>query len=76
MKKNVSRMPNSLLYMQRDLEKDNGHFLVLVQRRSGGQGDGVTKAYQLTGGGGLAKVPNLRVCKHPFLGSGTRRGEG
>ena len=28
-----------------------------------------------TGGGGLARVPNLRVCDHPFNdGGGTRRG--
>ena len=27
-----------------------------------------------TGGGGLARVPNLRVCKHLVLGGGTRRG--
>ena len=31
----------------------------------------------LTGGGGLARVPNLRVCKHPFsLEGGTRREKG
>ena len=35
MKKNACQMPNSLLYMQRDLEKDNGHSLVLVLRKSG-----------------------------------------
>ena len=28
-----------------------------------------------TGGGGLARVPNLRVCKHPFRGGGTPRGK-
>ena len=33
MKKNASRMLNSFLSMQRDLEKDNGHFLVLVHRK-------------------------------------------
>ena len=35
MKKNAWRMPNSFLCMQRDLEKDNGHPLVLVLKRSG-----------------------------------------
>ena len=35
MKKNAWRMPNSFLYMQGDLEKDNGHSLVLVLKRSG-----------------------------------------
>ena len=35
MKKNASPMPISLLNMQRDLEEDNGHFLVLDQRKSG-----------------------------------------
>ena len=28
----------------------------------------------LTGGGGLARVPNLRVCKHLWSMGGTRRG--
>ena len=28
----------------------------------------------LTGGGGLARVPNLRVCYHPYIAGGTRRG--
>ena len=29
----------------------------------------------ITGGGGLARVPNLRVCEHPFTSwGGTRRG--
>ena len=35
MKKNAWRMPNSLLCMQKDLEKDNGLVLVLVLKRSG-----------------------------------------
>ena len=35
MKKNASQMLDSFLHMQRDLEQDNGHFLVLVQRKSG-----------------------------------------
>ena len=35
MKKNACQMPNSFLCMQRDLEKDNGHSLVLVLKRSG-----------------------------------------
>ena len=34
MKKNACQMPISFLYMQRDLEKDNGHSLVLVLRKS------------------------------------------
>ena len=28
-------MLNSFLYLQKDFEQDNGHFLVLVQRKSG-----------------------------------------
>ena len=35
MKKNVWQMPNSFFCMQEDLEKDNGHSLVLVLKRSG-----------------------------------------
>ena len=35
MEKNAWRMPNSFLCMQKDLEKDNGHSLVLVLKRSG-----------------------------------------
>ena len=35
MKKNASQMPISFLYMQKDLEQDNGHLLVLVLKRSG-----------------------------------------
>ena len=35
MKKNACQMPISFLYVQRDLEKDNGHSLVLVLRKSG-----------------------------------------
>ena len=35
MKKNASQMLNSFLFLQRELEQDNGHFLVLVQRKSG-----------------------------------------
>ena len=35
MKKNAGQMPISFLCMQKDLEKDNGHLLVLVQKRSG-----------------------------------------
>ena len=34
-KKNVWQMPNSFLYLQEDLEKDNGHSLILVLRKSG-----------------------------------------
>ena len=34
-KKNVWQMLNSFLCMQKDLEKDNGHLLVLVLKRSG-----------------------------------------
>ena len=33
MKKNACQMPISFLYMQKDLEKDNGHLLVLVLRK-------------------------------------------
>ena len=35
MKKNVWQMLDSYLCMQEDLEKDNGHSLVLVLRRNG-----------------------------------------
>ena len=35
MNKNAWQMPNSFLCMQGDLEKDNGHLLVLVLKRSG-----------------------------------------
>ena len=35
MNKNASQMLDSFLYMQEDLEQDNGHFLVLVQRKTG-----------------------------------------
>ena len=41
------------------------------QDRLSGQGDGVPKACPC---GGLARVPNLRVCNTFSLGSGTRRG--
>ena len=34
MKNNVWQMLDSYLFMQEDLEKDNGHSLVLVQRKS------------------------------------------
>ena len=34
MKNNASQMLDSFLYVQRDSEQDNGHFLVLVQRKS------------------------------------------
>ena len=34
MNKNAWRMPNSFLCLQKDLEKDNGHLLVLVPKRS------------------------------------------
>ena len=35
MKKNACQMPISFLFLQEDLEKDNGHSLVLVLRKSG-----------------------------------------
>ena len=35
MKNNACQMPISFLYMRKDLEKDNGHLLVLVPRKSG-----------------------------------------
>ena len=34
------------------------------RRIDDGQGDGVPQGMSSTGGGGLARVPNLRVCKH------------
>ena len=43
---------------------------------SGGEmarGMGVPKAGLPTGDGGLARVPNLRVCKHLCIAGGTRR---
>ena len=42
------------------------------ERKGDGQGDGVPKACPPTGGGGLARVPNLRVCKTPLCSGGTR----
>ena len=43
-----------------------------MNRWPGGWGP---QGMSITGGGGLAKVPNLRVCEHPFTSwSGTRRG--
>ena len=41
--------------------------------KPGGQEDGVPKACQEQGGGGLARVPNLRVCGAPTLGVAPRR---
>ena len=35
MKKNACQMPISFLFLQRDLERDNGHSSVLVLRKSG-----------------------------------------
>ena len=35
MKKSASQMLNSFLYLQEDLEQDNGLFSVLVLRKSG-----------------------------------------
>ena len=34
-RENAIQMLNSFLYMQEDSEQDNGHFSVLVQRKSG-----------------------------------------
>ena len=34
-RQNANRMLNSFLYLQEDSEQDNGHFSVLVQRKSG-----------------------------------------
>ena len=34
-RKNANQMLNSFLYVQRDLEQDNGHFSDLDQRKSG-----------------------------------------
>ena len=39
-----------------------------------GQGDGGHQGVGLTGGGGPARVPNLRVCTHLWSMGGTRRG--
>ena len=41
--------------------------------QAAGQGSGVPKAWLQQAGGGLAIVPNLRVCKHLLSGGGTRR---
>ena len=35
MKRSASPIRNSFLYLQEDLEQDNGHFSALVQRKSG-----------------------------------------
>ena len=53
------------------------HFRMPVKQFTifGCQGDGVPKAGPKTGGGGLATVPNLRVCEHPTRRGGTRRSE-
>ena len=41
------------------------------------QGYGVPQGRCPTGGGGLARIPNLRVCKHPFVpGWHTQGGKG
>ena len=37
--------------------------------------DGSAQGMSKTGGGGLARVPNLRVCRHPTTGWHRRRGE-
>ena len=42
--------------------------IMTVARGMGSQG------MPSTGGGGLARVPNLRVCKHLLVSGGTRRG--
>ena len=52
MKKNASQMLDSFLYMQRDLEPDSGHFLVLVQTISAdspqGEWDRIAEKMMLT----------------------------
>ena len=42
--------------------------------RDDGQGGWGPQGRSSTGGGGLARVPNLRVCKHLWKRGGTRRG--
>ena len=37
------------------------------------KGMGSSRQASITGGGGLARVPNLRVCKHVWSWGGTRR---
>ena len=41
-----------------------------------GQGRWGPQGMAQTGGGGLARVPNLRVCKHLCIAGGTRGGGG
>ena len=45
-------------------ELDDLNILWSVNKLARGQRDGVLKGRRATGGGGLARVPNLRVCKH------------
>ena len=50
---------------QESLNWQNQQMTLKPVPTSGRQGDGVSKAGQKQRGGGLARVPNLRVCKHP-----------
>ena len=45
----------------------------IVKDDSGSPGGWGPQGMRKTGGGGLARVPNLRVCKHLCSGGGTRR---
>ena len=82
---NLSQKRNS----SRDLENERSRILcerqkeqILAEVRSeiqkhelqvDGQGVGVPKAGRQQAGGGLARVPNLRACKHLCSWSGARR---
>ena len=67
MNRNSNLTPTSFLFMREDFHQEDGHSSDLDQKRSGGLGDR-PQGIPLTGGGGLARVPNLRVCKHLLFG--------
>ena len=46
----------------------------LIRHADGGQEDG-PQGMPSTGGGGLVRVPNLRVCNHPHVGVAHAGGE-
>ena len=76
MKKNACQMPKSVLYMERDLEKDKGHSLVLVLRRSGGQGRWGPRRRATDRRRRTRKGPQPACVRSPFYSSrgGTRKG--
>ena len=72
--------------LQGDIVKDDsGAYAVFTEQGSSasqmtaakimdGQGDGGPQGMSITGGGGLARVPNVRVCYHLSCWGGTCRG--